>query len=132
MVSIIIFGSITASLASRCISSNMLANSGVVLIFVTKSRIRPFFSASGIFNKATKALNADLFNSSFFSYSCLTALLLTFCKHVFFRGSIKRSNPINIQLIFIKNFFLKINFLKIYFVIKRLDKELTDVQALDT
>lgn len=34
--------------------------------------------ASGIFNKAANARNADRFSSSFFSYSCLTALLRTF------------------------------------------------------
>ncbi len=84
---------VRASLASLWIESNMAESSGVARMLLTKSRMSAFFSESPMFRRATRALRADRFSSSFFSYSCLTALLLTFCRHVILRGSIRLSRP---------------------------------------
>lgn len=83
-----------ASLASRCMSSNMVASSGESRMRVTKSRMCAFFSASGMFSRAARARRADLFSSSFFSYSCLTAFGFTCWAHVLRSGSMSLSRPI--------------------------------------
>lgn len=49
--------------------------------------------ASGIVRRADTARNADRFNSSCFSYSCLTEFVFTFNVQVYFSGSTSLSKP---------------------------------------